>query len=71
MSDAEQPLRPRRAPRRRTWSRRLLLVAAVLAVFALGVALGRALDDGPPPPSTQTYVRTLAPATQQPATTSP
>jgi hypothetical protein len=41
----------------------------VLAVFVLGIALGQALNDGPPAPSTQTYVRTLEPVPQQPATT--
>jgi hypothetical protein len=41
----------------------------VVAIFALGVALGQALNDGPPEPSTQTYVRTLEPVPQQPATT--
>jgi len=28
-------------------------------VFILGIAIGQALDDGPPPPATETYVRTL------------
>jgi hypothetical protein len=41
----------------------------VLLIFAIGVALGQALNDGPPAPSTQTYVRTLDPVPQQPATT--
>lgn len=52
---------PPRRPRRRRWPRRLAAVAVVLFVFALGIALGQALNDGPPPPSTATYVRTLEP----------
>jgi hypothetical protein len=43
-----------------------LVVCAVL-VFALGVALGLALDDRPVPGGTQTVVRTLEPLPQQPA----
>ena len=31
----------------------------VLAIFVVGIALGQALNDGPPRPSTETYVRTL------------
>ena len=45
--------------------------ALVLVVFVLGIALGQALSDSPPPPSTATYVRTLEPLPQVPATTSP
>jgi hypothetical protein len=59
----------RRPPRRSPWPRRVLVVAVVLAIFVLGIALGQALNDGPPPPSTETYVRTLAPVPQQPVTT--
>ena len=33
------------------------------------IAIGEALNDGPPAPSTETYVRTLEPVPQQPATT--
>jgi hypothetical protein len=36
-----------------------------LIVFALGIALGLALDDRPVPGGTQTLVRTLEPAPQQ------
>ena len=60
---------PRRRPRRSPWPRRVLVTALVLAVFVLGIALGEALNDGPPAPSTETYVRTLEPVPQQPATT--
>jgi hypothetical protein len=43
-----------------------LVVCGVL-VFALGVALGLALDDRPVPGGRQTVVRTLEPLPQQPA----
>ena len=56
----------RRLPRRSRWPRRIVVAVVVLAIFALGIAIGQALDDGPPPPSTETYVRTLEPMTQQP-----
>jgi hypothetical protein len=59
----------RRPPRRSPWPRRFIVAALVLAIFVLGIALGEALNDGPPPPSTETYVRTLEPVPQQPATT--
>lgn len=51
--------------------RLVALVAVAIAIFAVGVALGQALSDGPPSPSTGTFVRTLEPLPQQPATTSP
>ena len=38
-------------------------VAALLIVFAIGVALGQAMDDASPPEGTNTSVRTLEPAT--------
>jgi hypothetical protein len=60
---------PRRRPRRSPWPRRALFALLVLAVFVLGIALGEALNDGPPAPSTETFVRTLEPVPQQPATT--
>jgi hypothetical protein len=47
-----------------------VIAAIALAIFAIGVAFGQALNDGPPSPSTLTYVRTLEPLPQQPATTS-
>ncbi len=49
--------------------RRVVIIILALVVFAVGVALGQALSDGPPPPSTATYVRTLEPLPQQPGTT--
>jgi hypothetical protein len=66
-----EPTSRRRRPRRNPWTRRALVAALALAVFAFGVALGQALDDGPPSPSTVTYVRTLEPLPQQPASTTP
>ena len=61
---------PRRRPSRRSpWPRRAIIAALVLAIFVIGIALGEALNDGPPAPSTQTYVRTLEPVPQQPVTT--
>ena len=55
--------------RRRRWPLRLAVTIGVLLVFGLGIALGQALDDGPPPGATQTYVRTLQPLPQRPADT--
>jgi hypothetical protein len=54
--------RPRRDPRSRLryWGIRF---AAALVVFAVGVALGQALDDSTPPAGTRTSVRTLVPGT--------
>ena len=56
-------MRPRqRRDRRRlgTWA---LRVAALLIVFAIGVAIGQAMDDAAPPTGTNTSVRTLEPGT--------
>ena len=47
--------------------RRFLLAVAVLAVFAVGIALGQALNDNPEPGGTQTLVRTLEPLPLAPA----
>jgi hypothetical protein len=64
-----EPTPRRRPPQRTPWPRRALVVALALVIFAVGIALGQALNDGPPAPSTVTYVRTLEPVPQQPATT--
>ena len=40
-----------------------LRAAAVIVVFAVGVAVGQALDDSSPPAGTNTSVRTLEPGT--------
>ena len=60
------PLLPRRRPpRKRRWPRVLALVLAGLVLFAVGIALGMALDDRPVPGGTQTFVRTLEPLPQR------
>lgn len=46
----------------------LAAVAALVAAFALGIAVGRALEEGPAPGGTQTSIRTLEPLPQQPTT---
>jgi hypothetical protein len=48
-------------------SRRILLGAAVLVVFSLGVGFGQALDDNPDPGGKQTLIRTLEPLPLAPA----
>ena len=58
--------RRRRRPRVALW---LALAAAGVLVFGLGVALGEALQDTPPPGGKRTLVRTLHPFTLAPATT--
>jgi len=40
----------------------------LVLVFAIGLALGQALDDSSPPSGTRTSVRTLAPVTLAPQT---
>jgi hypothetical protein len=45
-----------------------LRAAGLLVVFAIGIALGQALDDSSPPSGTETSVRTLVPATLSPET---
>jgi len=66
MSETRMPAR--RPTRRRAWPRRLLVAGVVLVVFVVGIAIGQALNDGPPPPSTETYVRTLTALTEQAGT---
>jgi ABC-type uncharacterized transport system permease subunit len=53
---------------RREWARRrrhrhrvLLALAAIVAAFVLGLALGAALHDNPQPGGTQTVILTLKP----------
>ena len=51
---------------RRNWGRVVpwaLRVAALVVVFAIGVAIGQAMDDASPPGGTNTSIRTLEPAT--------
>lgn len=63
--DASRPARASTAARRRRWPRVVALLAGAVLVFALGVALGLALDDRPVPGGTQTFVRTLEPLPQK------
>jgi hypothetical protein len=62
--DADPRAARRAARRRRTWPRVLAAVAGAVVLFALGVALGLALEDRPVPGGTQTSVRTLEPLPQ-------
>jgi hypothetical protein len=57
--------RPRR--KRRPLLRAGLALLALAVVFVLGIALGKALNDSPQSGGTVTYVRTLKPLPQQPA----
>lgn len=73
MNRPESPLQSRsargRRRRRRFRTLRLLLALAFAAgVFAAGLSLGRALEEGPSPGGTQTVVRTLKPLPLPPAT---
>jgi len=43
------------------------VVALVLAAFAVGIALGESLGEGPSPGGTQSLVRTLRPLPLAPA----
>jgi hypothetical protein len=54
-------------PRRRRPRRGLLIVAAAVVFFGLGVAVGEALHDNPQPGGTQTLIRTLTPLGLAPA----
>ena len=61
---------PRRPARRRTRDRLLrpaLVLLGLLAAFLVGLALGKALEEGPAPGGTQTSVRTLEPHSLPPA----
>jgi hypothetical protein len=65
--DPASATRRRPARRRSPWPRVAALVVGAVIVFALGIALGLALDDRPVPGGTQTFVRTLEPVPQQSA----
>ena len=51
----------RRRRRRRNATRVLAAVAAALVIFAVGIAVGRALEDNPTPNLTVTTTKTLIP----------
>lgn len=48
----------RRRRRKNPWPRRVGWIVALVLVFAVGIALGEALDDNPKPASTVTNSRT-------------
>jgi hypothetical protein len=66
VSTRERP--PRRPPQRRRslWQPALWLLALAVALL-LGIAVGRALEEGPDPGGTRTNVRTLEPQPLPPA----
>jgi hypothetical protein len=57
-------IRPRRRRRRPSVVKWLVLVAIALALFAVGVAFGQALEDRPQPAKPLTNVTTIQPWTQ-------
>ena len=65
MSDLDARLARRRTPRGRLWPKALAAIVAAVVIFALGLALGLALEDRPVPGGTQPSVRTLDPLPQQ------
>ena len=65
MTNDAARLARRESAGRRTWPRVALIVVGAFLLFAVGVALGLALDDRPVPGGTQTYVRTLEPLPQR------
>jgi hypothetical protein len=64
--DTDARLARRAARRRRRWPLVLAAVLCAILLFAVGLALGRALQDRPAPGGTQTFVRTLQPLPQRP-----
>jgi hypothetical protein len=56
-------MRPRRRRDRRRAGKWALRIVALLVLFAIGVAVGQAMDDASPPSGTNTSIRTLEPAT--------
>jgi hypothetical protein len=65
VSNPDARLARRRTPRARRWPRVVLAALVALALFAVGLALGLALEDRPVPGGTQTSVRTLEPLPQE------
>jgi ABC-type Fe3+ transport system permease subunit len=60
--------RRRPARRRRRWPALVGVALSLVLAFVVGVALGRALEEGPAPGRTVTAVRTLEPLPLPPAT---
>jgi ferric-dicitrate binding protein FerR (iron transport regulator) len=60
-------MRRPRPRRRRRVLKGLAALVVLAAAFVVGVALGKALGDGPKAGGTVTYVRTLEPLPQRPA----
>ena len=63
--DTEARVARRAVRRRRRWPGILAAIVGALVLFALGLALGRALQDRPVPGGTQTSIRTLEPLPQK------
>ncbi|MFQ5426075.1 MAG: hypothetical protein ACE5EV_03235 [Gaiellales bacterium] len=65
------PRRSRRDRRRRRWRavRWFLGLVVLVAVFVIGLSLGRALEETPQPGGEQTGIRTLQPTSVGPART--
>ena len=61
------PRRPARQSTRNRLLRPALVLLGLLAAFLVGLALGKALEEGPAPGGTQTSVRTLEPHSLPPA----
>lgn len=66
MSVPERPRARGGAQPRRRLLRWVLLGAALVLVFLVGIAFGQALDDAPEPGGMTTSVRTLTPLPQEP-----
>ena len=64
---AIRPVRERPRRRRLGLVQILFLLAALAAVFAIGVAVGQALHDNPKPGPARTSIRTLKPLPLAPA----
>jgi hypothetical protein len=61
---SSRELAERRRGKRRHARNRILLGAALVVAFGVGVALGEALHDNPRPGGAQTSFRTLPPLTK-------
>jgi hypothetical protein len=66
VSTVEERLQRRRRRRNPLWPLLAAIVAGVL-VLLFGIAIGRALEDGPSPGGVRTSVRTLQPQPLPPA----